>query len=225
MEVINNHNIIILKLEIEIENTGHKTNTYIVMEKKTSKCMVVDPAFNSEKILEQIKRINGELKLVIITHAHADHIAALADLVNGTDVKVCVHEQDYNGLFDKTINQEDIVKTKVKSVDKINIEKIKDKTKETLGDLSLEFIHAPGHTKGSMVIYLKEYNLLFSGDTVFENTYGRTDLTTGSHDDMKDSLDKLFDIFDNPLVLPGHGKEFFLRDSKRKIRLLFAYKG
>ena len=225
MEVINNDKIIIIKLELEIEHTGHVTNSYVIINKNTGQCIVIDPAFDAKRINDEIQKYGVVLKNVIITHAHADHIAALADLVNGTDVKVYTNEEDYNGLYNKNINQEDIVETKVKSVDKPNVIAVKDGDKIKLGDVSLEFIHTPGHTKGSMVIYLNEYDILFSGDTIFENTYGRTDLKSGSHDDMKNSLDKIFDKFKNPHVFPGHGNDFFLENSKRKIRLLFAYKG
>ena len=225
MEVLNNDEIIVIRLELEIENTGHITNTYLVIDKNTMECTLIDPAFDADKIINEIKKYSEKLTRVLITHSHADHIAALADLVNGTDIKVYINKEDFNGLYDKTINQEDIVETEVKSVDKDAVISVKDGDKLELKGITFEFIHTPGHTKGSMVIYLKELDILFSGDTIFENTYGRTDLKSGSHDDMKKSLDKIFDKFKNPHVFPGHGNDFFLENSKRKIRLLFAYKG
>lgn len=225
MEVINNEEMMVIKLEIEIEKTGHITNTYIVFDKKSNMCMVIDPAFDSDRIKEEIKKINGELEYVVITHAHADHIAALANLVNGTNTHVYIHEYDYNGLFDKEINKEEVVETKVDPVDKTNIITLKDGDTINLGEISFEIMNTPGHTKGSMIIFNGKFNFIFSGDTIFENTYGRTDLTTGSHDDMEKSLDRIFNSFKNPLVFSGHGNSFFLEDSKRRIKLLFAYKG
>ena len=162
---------------------------------------------------------------IIITHSHADHIAALANLTENTDAKVYVHRLDFDGLYDKTLNEEDIVATKVLPVDKSKVICVEEKDKIILENLEFEVIHTPGHTKGSIVVHNKENNILFSGDTIFENTYGRTDLITGSRDDMKQTLDKLFNRFDDVEVLPGHGNIFNLKDSKRKIKLLFAYKG
>ena len=165
------------------------------------------------------------LKQVIITHSHADHIAAVSKLINNTTAKVYIHELDYEGLYNKILNEEEIVQTKVYPVDEKKVVKTTDKGLINIGNTTLEVIHTPGHTKGSICLFDKTNNLLYSGDTVFENSYGRTDLVTGSHDDMKETLNKLFERFDDIQVLPGHGNTFNLKDSKRKIRLLFAYKG
>lgn len=225
MEVIDNENIQVIKLELEIENTGHITNAYVIKDKDTNKVCVIDPAFDANKIKQIIEKMNGKLYSVIITHCHADHIAALKELVENTDAKVYIHELDYEGLYHKKLNEEEIVQTKVLPVDKTKVITVKDNEIITLGNTKLEIIHTPGHTKGSISLLNEKNNLLFAGDTVFENTYGRTDLITGSHNAMKESLDKLFARFDDIQVLPGHGETFNLKDSKRKIRLLFAYKG
>lgn len=225
MEVIDNENMQVIKLELEIESTGHITNAYVIKDKETNKVCVIDPAFDAKTIKQIIEKINGTLDSVIITHSHADHIAAVKELVENTDAKVYVHELDYDGLYDKTLNEEEIVRTQVLPVDKTKVITVKDNEIITLGNTKLEIIHTPGHTKGSISLLNEKNNLLFSGDTIFENTYGRTDLITGSHNDMKESLDKLFTRFDDIQVLPGHGEIFNLKDSKRKIRLLFAYKG
>ena len=76
-----------------------------------------------------------------------------------------------------------------------------------------------------MCVVDNKNNILYSGETIFESTYGRTDLITGSSKDMKASLEKLFDVFESICVLPGHGDIFDLQNSKRRIRLLYAYKG
>lgn len=220
-----NDKIAIKKLEIEIENTGHITNTYLIVDKKENLCAIIDPAFNSLKILNLVKQLNTKLDKIIITHAHADHIAALADIANENSIPVYVHEYDFNGLYDKKINEEDIVQTKVKKVDEKNVITLKDKDIIKVGSINFEVLHTPGHTKGSICLYNKENDILFSGDTVFKNTYGRTDLITGSSLEMKNSLDYIFNSLDNPLTFPGHGESFYLNDSKRKINLLFAYKG
>lgn len=224
MIVIDNENTQVEKLEIEIENTGHITNTYVIKDKITEKVCVIDPAFNDNLISKIIEKINGKLDSVIITHSHADHIAALAKLVEGTDANVFIHELDYEGLYDKDLNAEEIVQTKVLPVDKTKVTKIKDNETITLGATNFEIIHTPGHTKGSITILDVKNNILYSGDTIFENSYGRTDLITGSSKDMKMTLDKLCTRFEDIQVLPGHGEIFNLKNSKRKIRLLFAYK-
>lgn len=225
MLIVNNENVQVHLIELDVENTGHITNTYIIKDKQTGATCVIDPAFDDIKIKQTVRQIEGTLHSVIITHSHADHIAALAKLVEGTNVKVYIHELDYDGLYSKVLNEEDIVKTKVLPVEEDRVITVQNKEKISIGDTSLEVIHTPGHTQGSMTLFDEKSNILYSGDTIFKNTYGRTDLITGSRENMKESLDKLFDRFDDIQVLPGHGEIFNLKDSKRRIRLLFAYKG
>ena len=225
MKVIDNDNIEVHKLEIEIEKTGHKTNTYIIKDKNSASICVVDPAFDEMLIKQTINNIQGKLDKVIITHSHADHIAALGKLVEASGVQVYVHKNDYDGLYNKELNAEEIVGTKILPVDKQNVVRIDEEYKIKIGDVILEVIHTPGHTHGSIILFDETNNTIYSGDTIFENSYGRTDLVNGSREEMGETLNKIFNKFNDILVLPGHGKEFNIKDSKRKIRLLFAYKG
>ena len=225
MKIIDNENIEVYKLRLEIENTGHITNSYVIKDKTTNKVCVIDPAFDDKTINQTIENTNGELDIVIITHSHADHIAALANIVKNTNAKVYVHKNDYEGLYNKEFNAEEIVGTKVPAVDKHKVHLIQDKDNIELGGVIFEVIHTPGHTMGSIIIFDKTNNILYSGDTIFKNSYGRTDLINGSHLGMKTSLDKIFNMFDDVIVFPGHGEVFNLKESKRKIKLLFAYKG
>jgi len=225
MKVIDNELIEVHKLELEIENTGHITNCYIIKDKQTAKACVIDPAFNEQQIEQTIKEINGILDTIIATHCHADHIAALAKLIENTKTKVYIHEQDYEGLYNKELNAEEIVSTKILPVQKERVVKCNDQDKITFGNTILEVIHTPGHTKGSITLYDEKNNILYSGDTIFSNSYGRTDLANGNHENMKESLDKLFNRFEDIQVFSGHGEDFNLKNAKRRIRLLFAYKG
>lgn len=225
MVIIDNGFICVDKLEIEIENTGHVTNTYIIKDKKTSKICIVDPAFDYNKIKSNIEKLEGNLEFIIITHAHADHIAALADMARNDDCVVYVHRLDKQGLYDEKINEEAIVGTQVKPVKEELVELLENDDVIKLGDTTLKVIHTPGHTKGSVCIYDEKNNMLYSGDTIFENTYGRTDLITGSHEDMKNTLNMLIASFGDIIVCPGHGNIFNFENSKNKIKLLFAYKG
>ncbi len=223
MLVKETENIELYLYQIEIENTGHITNTYVLKDKATNKLAVIDPAFDGNKIKETIKAL-GMLECVIVTHSHADHIAGLADLVNGTNAKVYVHSLDKEGLYNPVLNEEQVVATKVKAVKEDNIQTVEDDEIINIGKLEFIVMHTPGHTRGSMIVYNEQEQVLISGDTIFKNSYGRTDLITSSNDAMGISLDKIFNKFENIYVYPGHGEEFELENSKRRIKLLFAFR-
>lgn len=215
-------NVKIYMYNIEIEHTGHFTNMYIIKDKKTNKLAVIDPAFDGNRIREESAAL-GILECVIVTHSHADHIAGLAKLVNDTEVKVYVHKLDIDGLYSPELNEENIVGTKIEAVDRENVVEVEENDVIQLGDVELMVMHTPGHTKGAMCVYSKKENVLFSGDTIFKTSYGRTDLITGNVEDMGKTLDKIFNTFENIFVCPGHGETFELEESKRKIKLIFAF--
>lgn len=224
MLVKENNNIEVHLIKIKIDKTSHITNMYILKDKATNKLLVIDPAFDGIRIKEILNEIGGTLESVVITHSHADHIAGLAELINGTNIKVYIHKFDKNGLYDAKLNEESIVETRVLPVNENNIVIVRDKEKVTFGNIDLIIMHTPGHTVGSIVLFNKQENILFSGDTIFEKTYGRTDLVASSPDSMKNTLDNIFNEFENIQVFPGHGEIFELENSKRRIKLLFAFK-
>lgn len=223
MLIRDTNNIEVYLYKIEIENTGHITNTYVIKDKETGKLTVIDPAFDGKNIRQVIKDL-GELESVIITHSHADHIAGLADLVNDTNVKVYIHLLDKEGLYNSILNEEQVVRTKVKLVNKENVYTVEDEDVLQVGNAKFIIMHTPGHTRGSIVLYNVEENILIAGDTIFKDSYGRTDLITSSTEDMGKSLDKIFNKFENIYVCPGHGETFELINSKRRIKLLYAFK-
>lgn len=213
------------KFEIDVGDTGHITNCYFVTDADNNLC-VIDPADKAQDIVTKIEEKKLNIKCILLTHCHSDHICAVSYLTKKyPNVKVYIHENDVSGLNESDINCEDVVGVKVREIDTNNIICVKDKDVVSVGSMTFEVIHTPGHTKGSCVFLEKNLNVLFTGDTVFSNTYGRTDLKTGSHDDMRHSLDKLFSLFDNITCFSGHGEEFVLSNVKRKINLLFAFKG
>lgn len=217
--------VTIEKLEIDVGDTGHITNSYFVIDSKNTLC-IIDPADKAQDIVGIIEKMGLNLEAVILTHCHSDHTCAVRYLTEKyPDVKVYVHQSDLAGLNDPDVNCENVVGVKVPEIDTRCVEVIQDGDLINVGNLSFSVVHTPGHTAGSIVLWEQKANVLFTGDTVFSNTYGRTDLKTGSHLSMRQSLDKLFDAFEDILCFPGHGESFVLADVKRRINLLFAYKG
>ena len=201
--------------ELKIDTwVGDPTNCYIIFDEDSKEIMVIDPAGDVDKIVDMIKNIlKGNLKYIYLTHCHGDHIAGVTELKNQCGGKILIHRFDREGLNDVNINLSTVI-----DLPAIELEadsRIDDKDLLHLGNLTFKVIHTPGHTKGSSSLYCQEQGCLFSGDTLFRGTWGRTDLPTGSIEDIMDSIiNKLLKLPDNTIVYPGHGKITMIKEEK-----------
>lgn len=214
----------ILKLEINVNNLKHITNTYLVYNEELD-AVLIDPADSSEKIIKKIEELKLNLKYVFITHGHADHIGALNDIIDKYHIKCFIHKNDYEKLFDNGKNCSMMLNNmylRIQEQNKRYIEKIDDGTKFSLGNYNFLALLTKGHTSGSMCLYVEEEKILFTGDTIFHNCYGRCDLYSSSFDDMILSLRKIFDTFENEkiIIYPGHNESCSLKEAENKIKLL-----
>ena len=200
--------------ELKIETwIGDPTNCYIVFDENSHETMVIDPAGDVYRIVERIDILKGKLKYIYITHCHGDHIGGVNELKNRCGGKILIHRYDAEGLNDEKINLTTYI-----GMDKIELEadsRVDDGDLLHLGDLEFKIIHTPGHTIGGTSLYCEEEKLLFSGDTLFRGTWGRTDLPTGSIEDIMNSItNKLLILPDDTIVYPGHGKSTMIGDEK-----------
>ena len=192
---------------------GDPTNCYIIFEEKSKEIMIIDPAGDVEKLEEMINILDGKLKYIYLTHCHGDHIFGVTELKNKCGGKILIHRDDAEGLNDASINLTPYIRD-----EKIELEadsRIDGGDLIHLGDLEFKVIHTPGHTKGGTSLYCESEKCLFSGDTLFRGTWGRTDLPTGSLVDIMNSItDKLLILPDDTIVYPGHGKSTMIREEK-----------
>ncbi len=184
---------------------GEPTNCYIVFDEKTKETMVIDPAGDVEKIIEMLDILKGNLKYIYLTHCHGDHTGGVNELHDKKGGRVLVHRYDAEGL-----NNNSISLTEYMGVDSIEIEensRVDDEDMIHLGDLEFKVIHTPGHTIGGSCLYCEKEKLLFSGDTLFRGTWGRTDLPTSNFKAIIKSItEKLMKLPNETIVYPGHGK-------------------
>jgi len=186
------------------------TNCYIVGSETTREGMVIDPADEASQILKSVKTADLKVKYIVLTHGHPDHFAALAELKKATGAQVLVHREDAEILelppvvfFGATFPQPPPADRQLEDGETIE-----------LGDLKLRVIHTPGHTPGG--ICLLANNVLFSGDTLFNNGIGRYDLPGGNLEKLMDSLHrKVLTLPEKTVVYPGHGPETTIGDEKR----------
>jgi glyoxylase-like metal-dependent hydrolase (beta-lactamase superfamily II) len=178
------------------------TNTYLVWDEVSKDACIIDPSNKGQKILDFIKENNLNVKLIINTHAHYDHIGGNIFFKESLNIPVCTSKEASEAITDPKKNLSAYTGNEVRSpkADKI----LNDKDVIKLGDKKLTIITTPGHSACGISIYCD--NLLFSGDTLFAESVGRTDLPGGNMNTLIKSIkEKLFILPDDVIVLPGHG--------------------
>ncbi len=180
------------------------TNCYLLACKETKKTAIIDPGADKDIIIDKLKELDLNPQYIILTHAHADHIGAVKELKKYYNIPICVHKNDEKMLNDSNKNLTALIfgKDIVLDADRV----LEDKENIRIGSLTIEIIHTPGHTLGG--ISLKCNNVIFSGDTLFNEGIGRTDLPGGSHQQIIDSIKSRIFSYDNGIIVyPGHGME------------------
>lgn len=194
-----------------IVEPNFEENVYILADDKTKKCAVIDPGGAKDSILDFIKQNDLDLEYIILTHGHGDHIGAAKKIKQETNVKIVAHSHEQELLLDKNKNLSYMMHCGAQELDADIY--VNDKDKLELGQLKLTFLHTPGHTKGSMCIRVE--NEMFTGDTLFAGSIGRTDFYSGDYKQMEKSLTKLSKYEDNINIYPGHGPKSTLGNEKR----------
>ncbi|MHB1418154.1 MAG: MBL fold metallo-hydrolase [Bacillota bacterium] len=184
------------------------TNCYVVGCDETKEAAVIDPGGSEEEILKVIKDNGLHVRYIINTHGHVDHIAANGEIKTATGAEVVIHEEDALHLINPKKSLLSFAgKTEAgPAADRT----VKDGDTIEFGKIKLEVIHTPGHTPGGMC--LKTGDIIFSGDTLFAGSVGRTDFPGGSHYELIEAIkEKLMIYSDDVVVYPGHGPSTTLK--------------
>lgn len=213
------------------ENAGKAADDGIVRE-----AAVIDPGADYKEVVDVIEANGLTLKYIILTHGHIDHILHMTELQDACGGEVVIHEKDapllkdsfFNGsvMFaeDRRFREADIL---VRDGDILELRATGGSNGSKSGDIKLEFIHTPGHTPGSMCIRATEllpgeeaYSCIFTGDTLFRLSIGRTDLGAGDSRQLAKSLQRLMELEDDLTVYPGHGQQSSIGYEKRHNRFI-----
>jgi glyoxylase-like metal-dependent hydrolase (beta-lactamase superfamily II) len=180
----------------------YETNTYLVWDTVSKEAILIDPAAPSESLKNDILQMNLKLTHIFNTHGHGDHIGGNDYFHKEFGCPIGIHDSDAGMLICATLNLSEYMACPFISPAATLL--INDHHYFTLGEVSAKVIHTPGHTRGGIVIYIEPY--LFSGDTIFQLSVGRTDLPGGNTKDLVKSIRKeIFTLPDNTIILPGHG--------------------
>ncbi len=188
-----------------------QSNVYLFYDANTKDAVCFDAGDEADRIVKFLDENALNLKYIVLTHGHCDHIGAAEKLRLKTGAKIVIHSEDVEMISDIRINMSDTFGLgKVEFREDITVED--GDSLDALGH-SMKFIHTPGHTKGSVCIEFGKY--LITGDTLFKQSIGRTDFYGGSMKQMYFSLIKLGKMNPKLIVLPGHGETSSIGDELR----------
>ena len=198
-------------LKIFTDKVNFSSNVYVLTQGNDT--IIIDSGYYGSEVSNYLKGLNPIA--ILLTHGHYDHIMTVDEIKKDyPNIRVYIHKNDFKFLTTPKLNLSCgscfpvKIKTSVISLEE-GIYKV--------GDFNIEVINTKGHTKGSVLFYLKEEGILFTGDTLFADSIGRTDFIGGSSEDMKASLEKIkllnFDL--NTIICPGHGVSATYGDVKK----------
>ena len=189
------------------------TNCYVVQDEKSKETIVIDPGAEPEKIIDMLNILEAKLKYIYLTHCHADHIGAVSKLHETKGGKILIHRYEADNLHNNNVNLANYVCDKEILLEADS--RIDDNDLIHIGEIEFRVIHTPGHTIGSTSLYCAEEKMLFSGDTLFRGTWGRTDLPTSDFESIIKSItNRLLVLPDDTIVYPGHGKSTMIKEEK-----------
>lgn len=181
----------------------YAANCYILMDEITKECAVIDPGGDADDIESYLNKIEAKVKYILLTHGHVDHTGAVGYIKEKYNTSAHINIEDgkiiaESGFMFGPLNY------KCENVNLIM--DVNEDTKYVIGNIKIEVIETPGHTPGG-VCYKAEKNL-FTGDTLFLRSIGRTDLSGGNYDTLIDSIkNKLLVLDGDIIVFPGHGPQ------------------
>jgi len=179
-------------------------NCSVIGDERTHEGMVIDPGDDIQEVLALVAKHKLQIKQIVITHAHIDHVGGAMKLRAATGAPILLNQNDYALL--KMLDMQ-AAWIGVPSPGKVEIDQSVTQS-DTLkaGSLVAQVIHTPGHTEGSVCLYFPAEKKLIAGDTLFAGSIGRTDLPGGSFEKIIDSLqEKVLALPDETVVVPGHG--------------------
>ena len=190
-----------------------EANCYILFDRSSKNTFVIDPGGDGALIEEALKGNGLKTLYIVNTHAHFDHVSANSELKEATGARIVLHGDDV-GLLAEAHEHAVIWGVKVGPQPEPDII-MEDGSTFKAGSITIEVLHTPGHTPGGVCLYYKDAGVIFTGDTLFAGSIGRTDLEGGCSEDLLKSIkNRLLPLDDNVIILPGHGPASTIGEEK-----------
>jgi hydroxyacylglutathione hydrolase len=191
------------------------TNCYLVMNPDSHEMVIIDPGGAADRLLSQADAMGGDVQAILLTHGHFDHILAAERLRNTYHCRIFAEEHEKALLEDPVKNLTGMLGAGSGLILHAD-EFLHDQEERSFAGYKVRVMHTPGHTAGGCCYYFPEERVLFSGDTLFAGSCGRTDFPTASMMDMRESLRRLLtELPEDVVVYPGHDRSTTIGDEKR----------
>jgi hydroxyacylglutathione hydrolase len=188
-----------------------ESNCFIIADENSKECIVIDPGDEPDRILDVIQTGGFQVKYVVCTHGHFDHVGAVSDIKKDTDAKVVLHKDEMN-MYKSTKNHAALWGFELDEQPEPDLF-VSEGDILQLGSEKFVILHTPGHSPGGICLYSE--GIIITGDTLFAGSVGRTDFPGGDIAKLKDSFKRLLSLPDETRVLPGHGPESTIGREKR----------
>lgn len=203
-----------------------QTNCYLLIQE--NECLLIDPADDAGFLLEEIQRRNLHLVGMIATHGHFDHIMAAGEIQLSINVPLYIYLKDFFLIkrlketakhflgYDPNIIQPKLIQSILdRDVTRLDPTIESKRVNHVFTPFGMEIIYSPGHTPGGCCFYFPKEQAIFTGDTLFKNAVGRTDLSYSSKKDLNTSINRLIEVIpEETTVYPGHGETTTIMDEK-----------
>lgn len=192
-------------MKIHMETVGpFQENSYFVTDEQTGSTVIIDPGGDAQKLIRVIESGGFKPRWIMNTHGHIDHLAATRELQEAYRIPFYIHAED-EALVQQAVNYAALFAYPLQQIP-LTDRYLEDNMPFTLEQIEIKVLHVPGHTRGGCAFYIPSEKVLFSGDTLFRESVGRTDLPGGDYVTIQKSIkQKLFILPEDTTVYPGHG--------------------
>jgi glyoxylase-like metal-dependent hydrolase (beta-lactamase superfamily II) len=190
-----------------------QANSYLIRKEGLKESILIDPGADPQRIVSFVREQDAVPSVILLTHGHADHVSAASRISTELEITVAMHEYDLSWAFDQDNTIDSLYPPPGTPFETLPF--IGERDSRANAGLFYDVILTPGHTAGSVCYYFPDQNALFSGDTVFAGSVGRTDLPGSNPKAMQESLRVIASLPDDTAIYPGHGNSTTLRAERQ----------